>query len=61
MTERHGVKENLTAALILLVLFGGIFALIWVVGKNPKQTPRHNCPYCGQEIKVKLEPNGEKK
>jgi len=63
VADRPTVKENLSAVLLVTVLFAGIGLLIWFLathnGKLPE--PKHVCPYCGQEIKVNLEKGEEKK
>lgn len=62
MAERPTWRENLTAALVLLVLLSGTLAAVWVIKvRTVPRAPQHVCPYCGQEIKVELEKNGEKK
>lgn len=62
MADRPTWKENVTAALVLLVLLAGGLGAIWVLkARMAPQAPRHSCPYCGQEIRVEIEKNGEKK
>jgi rRNA maturation endonuclease Nob1 len=63
MAEKTSFREVVSAALTLLAFLLGFAAIIW--GANScqprKNSPKHFCPYCGQEIRVNLEKNGEKK
>ncbi len=54
--------ESVVAIIGLAVLAGSVILVCyWVHNKPANHPPRHACPYCGEEIKIKLEPNGKEK
>jgi hypothetical protein len=62
-TGRSTLKSYLAAAGQVVLGLALAAAILYLLAKYlpEKPTPRHTCPYCGQEIKVSLEPNGKEK
>ena len=62
MAEKSKTRELFGAALTLLVILAGLGGIIWLANScRVAPAKKLTCPYCGKEIIVRLDQNGEKK